>query len=266
MIHNPVSPWIPMVKLPASRSSAFIRLVPVALCGLLILAVWKPLAHSEDLRSETAKAAVSVSPTGSAMGNPDSFSPLWKRSMFTSKAAPRDASLDQSPTPDWLLDMQLCGWIRMDGQLKVYIRRVSTDEIMVLRADSPELPSAPRLLAIQGEDTLLDGRVQLRFNNQVAWLTLSQNAHPESPAAAPSEPVTVAATAPENAPPSAPVIEPTTIDSRAARITGPVIFDASTSYEDMMSPVDSKPKVDTKQRLLERREKLMRDFPKTPGQ
>lgn len=186
--------------------------------------------------------------------------------MFTSKAAPRDASLDQPPTPDWLSDMQLCGWIRLDGQLKVYVRRVSTDEVMVLRTDSPELPSAPRLLAIQGEDSLLDGRVQLQFNNQIAWLTLSQNAHPESPAAAPSEPVTVAATAPENAPPSAPVIEPTTIDSRAARITGPVIFGASTSYEDMMSPVDSKPKVDTKQRLLERRKKLMRDFPNTPGQ
>lgn len=184
--------------------------------------------------------------------------------MFTSNAAPPATSQDPTLAPDWLSDMQLCGWIRLDGQLKVYVRRVSTDEIMVLRGDSPGPPSAPRLLAIQGEDSLLDGRVQLQFNNQVAWLTLSQNAHPDSTTQPPAESVSIASTSQESAP-TQPVIEPTTIDSRAARITRPVIMDASIRYEDMLSPSGSERKVDTKQRLLERRQKLLRDFPTPPA-
>jgi len=178
--------------------------------------------------------------------------------MLTTHASlPPPQPVTETP-PDWAADFELSGWTRVDGRLTVFLTRLSSGSTLELLENETEAPDTPQLLALEGEDTILDGRVQLSINGVTAWVSLNPAAS-TNPAIQVSTPEPTAAAAPP--PTQEAVVPPTTIDSRAARLNGPVLLDANATYESVLTPEkDSAPSA--VERLRVRREKLIRDFPR----
>jgi hypothetical protein len=230
-------------------------------CHPAFTAALMPLLMSHSAEPPSERSA-SKEPTSDVAVNAatqplDSFAKLWDRSMFTTHATqPPPEPVAEAP-PDWAADFELSGWTRVDGRLTVFLTRLSSGSTLELQENETETPDTPQLLALDGEDTILDGRVQLSINGVTAWVSLNPAAstNPAIQVSAP-EPTAAAGTRPTQEA----VVPPTTIDSRAARLNGPVLLDANATYESIITPEqDSAPAVE---RLRVRREKLIRDFPR----
>ncbi len=217
------------------------------------------MSHSAEAPSEPA---ATEQPTADAAENAatppvDSFAKLWKRSMFTTHATPPPPQPVSDAVPDWAGDFELSGWTRVDGRLTVFLTRLSSGSTLELQEDEAEAPDTPQLLDLTGEDTILDGRAQIRINGMTAWVSLNPTAS-TNPAIQVRTPEPGAAS---TRPAQEAVVPPTTIDSRAARLNGPVLLDADATYESLLDPEqDAAPSAVERLRL--RREKLIRDFPR----
>lgn len=216
------------------------------------------ISHAAEAPSQSAEApskAADFSP-----GTPDltSYSQLWTRSIFTSHEPTTPQPREPQQPPDWASDFELSGWTRVDDSLTVYLTRLSSGTTLILQENEPEAPNSPRLDTISGEETILDGKVRISLNGQSAWVSLN-------PAASAHIPPLVSMTKPgatgSDTVPHEDVIPPTTIDSRAARLNGPVILDAAATYETVLTP-PQQPALSAVDRLRQRREKLIRDFPR----
>jgi hypothetical protein len=178
--------------------------------------------------------------------------------VFTSHTfePPKPAADLQAPA--WAADFELSGWTRVDGTLTVYLTRRSNGATLMLQESDPETPDTPQLVALTGEDTIMDGKVQVRINGATAWIPLnpaaSANPVPDSSPAAALQGSGTAEGTEEPQP-------PTTIDSRAARLKGPVLLDASATYESVLTQ-PQEPVPTGVEHLRLRREKLIRDFPR----
>lgn len=217
------------------------------------------MSHSAELPSDPAatkepKRAVAANAATRPL---NSFAKLWDRSMFTTHAPQVPPQPVADAHPDWAADFELSGWTRVDGRLTVFLTRLSSGSTLELQENETEAPDTPQLLALAGEDTILDGRVQLRINGVTAWVSLN-------PAASTNPAIQVRTPEPAavgNRPAQEAVVPPTTIDSRAARLNGPVLLNANATYESVLTPEqDAAPSA--VERLRVRREKLIRDFPR----
>lgn len=189
------------------------------------------------------------------------YSDLWNRSVFTSKAPPAPEPSSESQPAGWISEFQLSGWVRLNGRLTVYLTRLSNQETIILNEDEEALQEVPRLLDFSGEDTILDARAKVALNGESGWIALNPDASQQIT-------IPVQAKTPEgisalDASSKNTVVEPTTVDSRAAKLTGPVLLDAAATYQTLISPAEASP-ADTYQRLQDRRDKLIRAFPRIP--
>ena len=192
----------------------------------------------------------------------DSYSALWDRSIFTSQSTPPPpAPTPETTDPNWAADFQLSGWVRLNGRLSVYLTRLRNMETIILQEHEPAAEDTPQLLSLSGDDTILDARVKVALNGQTAWIAMSPDATqqilPPVKDNKPAKSEVPAVVAEET------LVEPTTVDSRAAGLTGPVIFDASATYQSMTSNQELKT-TDNYERLQNRRENLIRAFPRKP--
>lgn len=230
-------------------------------CHPAFTAVLMPLLMSHSAEAPLEPAATEE-PTADAAENAatppiDSFAKLWQRSMFTTHFSPPPPQPVSDAVPDWASDFELSGWTRVEGRLTVFLTRLSSGSTLELQENEAETPDTPQLLALSGEDTILDGRAQIRINGMTAWVCLNPTAS--------TNPATQVRTPPPGAAGTRPaqetVVPPTTIDSRAARLNGPVLLDANATYESVLTPEqDGAP--NAVERLRLRREKLIRDFPR----
>ncbi len=226
-------------------------------------AVLAPLiiSHSAELPSEPSQNGGLSEEAGSGAAAPTlgTYSPLWTKSLFTTHEQLAPMPADNLTPPGWATDFELSGWTRVDGQLTVYLTRRSNGQTIVLYENDLESPDTPRLIALNGEDTILDGKARVSMNGEMAWISLNQgvSTHTHQP----GNPDALKA-APDTSQDSKDVLEPpTTVDSRAARLNGPVLLDASATYESFLTP-PAEPAPTAVERLRQRREKLIRDFPR----
>jgi hypothetical protein len=222
------------------------------------------ISHSADLTSVPSQEGQSPHDQGSGVETPKlgAYSTLWNQSMFTKHddLVPAPEPAENSLPPGWASDFELSGWTRLDGKLTVYLTHLSSRQTLTLNEDEVGSPDQPRLICLSGEETILDGRARVSMNGETAWISLNPGAFSSAPFPDPSQ---------GNKPPAANVAEtaeqveaPTTIDSRAARLNGPVILDAAATYQTILTPAKKPVLSDEAQRLRERREKLIRDFPR----
>jgi hypothetical protein len=191
----------------------------------------------------------------------DTYSALWNRSVFTCQSSPPPDPAPEAPPAGWAAEFQLSGWVRLNGRLSVYLTRLRNQETVILGENEPEFQDVPQLICLSGEDTILNARAQVALNGQTAWVSMDPNASQQiNPPVKDSQPLPASAPAPA---PVVAVVEPTTVDSRAARLTGPVLLDASATYQSITSPQQPETS-DNYERLKNRREQLIRAFPRQP--
>jgi len=191
----------------------------------------------------------------------DSYAALWHRSVFTSQSSPPPAPAPEAPPPDWAAEFQLSGWVRLNGRLSVYLTRLRNQETVILGENEPPVQDAPQLLGLSGDENPLNVQAQVALNGQTAWISMNPDASQQI-----NRPVKDNQPAMSAAPPAAAmetVVEPTTVDSRAARLSGPVLLDAAATYQSITTPQQLST-TQNYERLQNRREQLIRSFPRLP--
>jgi hypothetical protein len=152
--------------------------------------------------------------------------------------------------------------VRLNGRLSVYLTRLRNQETVILGENEPPAQDLPQLLCLAGEETILDARAQVALNGQAAWICMNPDASQlTQPPLNNLQPPPSAA--PATAAPEEPVVEPTTVDSRAARLSGPVLLDAAATYQSITSPPQPRTQ-ENYERLQNRRDQLIRAFPRQP--
>ncbi|WP_395719699.1 hypothetical protein [Prosthecobacter sp.] len=220
------------------------------------------ISHSVEPRSDLPAEDRPAGGAGVSADAPvlDAYAGFWTRSLFTTHSHEAPMPVASMESPGWAADFELSGWTRVDGALTVYLTRRSSGTTLTLQESEPETPDTPQLVTLAGEDTILDGKVQIRMNGASAWIALNTAA---SANVAPVKKPLDAFRAPAQVQDGEEPLPPTTIDSRAARLNGPVLLDASATYESILAR-PQEPAPTAVERLRERREKLIRDFPRRP--
>lgn len=238
------------VRLPRTLTKRCHPAFTAALVPLLISHSAEPPPTSTAGEPAPGKAASPAAP------DLHTYSRLWTRSLFTTHDNPAPPPAADVP-PDQASDFELSGWTRLDDRLTVYLTQLDTGRTWTLQENEPEAPDTPQLLALSGEDTILDCRAQIRINGVTAWVSLNPaaSANPAPLEGAPEPAAARTHQVQEDVQP------PTSIDSRAARLNGPVLLDASATYESVLTPSQT-PALNAVERLRARREKLIRDFPR----
>lgn len=246
----------PFFVLSMSRSYFSIPILAV-LCTAAALA--KEFARQEPAAEIPDTVAASFKPL-------DHYQALWSRSLFTTHEVKVEASVVEDAS--WAATLQLSGWSEVDGQLSVYLFRSDTEQTFILNNGEPAQSGVMQLVAVENTETILDARVRVRLNGQEAWIRQVDESGATTP------PVSGAAQ-------SGGVQVPTTVDSRASRLTSPVVLTNNTTFEGSLSPSadpansaaqtpvarsDAQPaSPEVIQRLRERHEHLYRMFPRPPG-
>jgi hypothetical protein len=151
--------------------------------------------------------------------------------------------------------------VRLNGRLSVYLTRLRDQETVILGENEPPVQDAPQLLALSGEENPLNVQAQVALNGQTAWISMNPDASRQI-----NRPVKDNQPAMSAAPPAAAmetVVEPTTVDSRAARLSGPVLLDAAATFQSITTPQQLST-TQNYERLQNRREQLIRSFPRLP--
>ena len=228
---------------------------------LALLGLFKSLGLAGDGGTAILDSEPEKPPFEAVTPSLDTYAALWNRSVFTSQSSPPPAAAPEAPSPGWATEFQLSGWVRLNGRLSIYLTRSGNQETVILGEDEPAVQDLPQLICLSGEETILNARAQVALNGQTAWISMNPDASQQiNPPVKDNQPATTAA------PPSAAlaaVAEPTTVDSRAARLTGPVLLDTAATFQSITSPQQPNTVADY-ERLQNRREQLIRAFPRQP--
>lgn len=228
---------------------------------ILILAV--PCAADALAEEPEAKARETVTASFQPL---DHYHALWSRSLFTTHEVKVEAPVVEDAS--WAAKLQLSGWSEVDGKLSVYLFRSDTEQTFILnKGESPEA-GVMQIIAIENAESILTARVRVRLNGQEAWIRQAD----ESGAAAPPGSGTQQ---------QGGVRAPTSVDSRASRLTSPVVLTNTTTFEGSLSPARGEnrpragapaatgdalqPSPEVVRRLRERHDHLHRMFPRPPG-
>lgn len=247
-----------------THSSTSLKKTP-ALSGItlaVLLGVFKVISVADDAGAKISEGETGTSTFHVVAPGLDAYSALWNRSVFTSQVSPPPAPAPESPPPGWSSDFQLSGWVRLNGRLSVYLTRLRNLETIILRENEPASQDMPTLLCLSGEETILNARARVAMNGQSAWIPMNPEAFEQIDGPAkkqqPSENLGSSPNTPEG------VVEPTAVDSRAAKLTGPVLLDGAATYQSITSS-EGVSTTDNYQRLQNRREQLIRAFPRQPA-
>ncbi len=189
------------------------------------------------------------------------YSALWLRSPFTSNAAVSPPPAPEASPPSWSSDFQFSGWVRLNGRLTVYLTRSKNLEPIALEEGQPAVPDVPQLLGISGEETIWNAQAHVALNGQSTWISIQSETSPQTNPPSKDQPPSETQDAGSPAPVL--VTEPTVVDSRAAKLSGPVLLDSSATFQSITSS-EGVPTTDNYERLQNRRDRLIRAFPRQP--
>jgi hypothetical protein len=192
------------------------------------------------------------------------FQSLWNKSVFTTHELPEPIpETPEIPEDDsWARSLVLAGWVELNGQSTAYLHYLEDGRILALGVGEPADDSEGlEVVEVQGTDTCLDLKALVRQNGREAWIKPRDDSPPEGKPKLESTAVKA----------------PTSVDSLAATVTGPVILEGDTPSFGSASEVD--PGADPNEeaaptpipqasmrRLQERRERLYRNFPRSSEQ
>lgn len=191
----------------------------------------------------------------------DVYSDLWRRSPFTSNTVLSPPPAAEEAPPTWASDFQFSGWVRLNGRLTVYLTRSKNPEPIALEEGQPAVPDVPQLLGLSGEETIWNARAHVALNGQSAWISVQSEASPHTNPPIKNQPTPETPDAGSPAPVL--VTEPTVVDSRAAKLSGPVLLDSTATFQSITS-TEGAPTTDNYERLQNRRDRLIRAFPRQP--
>jgi hypothetical protein len=155
----------------------------------------------------------------------ETFVPLWTRSLFTSAPPPAEPVLVPTENAEWAAHLSFLGWAEIEGTRSVYIHRTDTDETFVLTLGTSAQEGVMEALEIINADSMMEAQARVRLNGQEALIRTFEAPVP------PPEEIKTAATRP-----STPVEPPTTADSRAQRLTQPVLLTEDNTFEKSLQP------------------------------
>ena len=187
------------------------------------------------------------------------FTPLWTRSLFTSGVAPAPPPQPEVDT-EWARPLSFLGWCEVEGIVTVYLYRSDTEETFALTQGAIPQEGVMQAVEVENPDSMLDAKVRVRLNGQEAVIaqfeavSLTEQPSQQTPSANDKT-----------------VQPPTTVDSRAQRLTEPVLFTADNTFENSLQAaqqgVSSKsdkpsPASEVIQELRDRKESLYDQYPR----
>jgi hypothetical protein len=192
------------------------------------------------------------------------FQSLWNKSIFTTHELPEPIpEPPEIPVDDsWARSLVLSGWVELNGQVTAYVHYLEDGRILALDVGEPaDDPDGLEVVEVQGTDTCLDLKALVRQGGQEAWIKPRDASPPEGKPKVESTAVKA----------------PTSVDSLAATVTGPVILEDDTPSFGSASEADSGADLSAEaaptpipqasmRRLQERRERLYRNFPRSSEQ
>ena len=190
----------------------------------------------------------------------ESFTPLWTRSLFTSGVAPAPPPQPQMDT-EWAKPLSFLGWSEVEGVVTVYLYRSDTEETFVLTKGAMPEEGVLQAVEVENPGSLLEARVRVRLNGQEALIAQFESA--SSPDESSTQPPKASDTT---------VQPPTTVDSRAQRLTEPVLFTEDNTFEKSLQPArsgaaakpdEASPASEVIQELRDRNESLYDQYPRS---
>ena len=241
------------LPLATHRALRFLILVLVQIC-------LPALARGQETQARRATEVEETDTAATTQPEIDKFTPLWTRSLFTSGVAPAPAPQPQLDT-EWARPLSLLGWSEVEGVVTVYLYRADTEETFVLTKGA--LPEEGVLQAVEVENpgSLLEAKVRVRLNGQEALIAQFESA--SSPDESSTQPPKASDTT---------VQPPTTVDSRAQRLTEPVLFTEDNTFEKSLQPArsgaaakpdEASPASEVIQELRDRNESLYDQYPRS---
>lgn len=217
-------------------------------------------APGQEAPPQPAAAAGATEPAPVERAGIETFNPLWTRSLFTSgKAPPPPPPLIENT--DWAKPLSFLGWTEIDGAVTVYLYRADTEETFVVTQDRIPEEGVIQIVEIENPESMLEAKVRVRLNGQetviaqfdAPILTETRKDGKSAPKA------------------SGPVQPPTTADSRAQQITGPILFTEDSTFENSLqrqakgaavAPTESTPASEVILELRQRNEAAYDQYPR----